>query len=111
MAAPAAYGRSQARGQIGAAAAQHSHSHSISGSEPHPQPTLQLMAAPDPQPTEQGQGSNLQISWFLVGFVFSVPRRKLLRSKFLNPPLMSWKMMSSQAIEVIIFFWFKNPTH
>ena len=55
-AAPAAYGGSQARGPIGAAAA--SPHHSNAGSEPHLRPTPQLMAMPDPQPTEQGQGSN-----------------------------------------------------
>ena len=46
MTAPAAYGSSQARGQIGASAAgqHHSHSHSHTRSEPHLQPTLQLVA-------------------------------------------------------------------
>ena len=43
-AAPVAYGSSQPRGLIGAAAAGlcHSHSHSIMGSEPHLQPTPRL---------------------------------------------------------------------
>ena len=59
-AAPAAYGGSQARGRIGAAATGLRQSHSNSGSEPHLQPTPQLTAMPDPQPTEQGQGSNPQ---------------------------------------------------
>ena len=35
MAAPAAHGRSQVRGQIGAAAAGRRHSHGHPGSEPH----------------------------------------------------------------------------
>ena len=49
-AAPAVYGGSQARGQIGAIATglRHTHSHSNVGSEPHLQPTPQLMATPDP---------------------------------------------------------------
>ena len=42
-AAPAAYGGSQVRGLIGAAAAGLPHSHSNVGSEPHLQPTPQLM--------------------------------------------------------------------
>ena len=47
-AAPAAYGSSQARGQIGAVDASLYHSHSNIRSEPHQQPTPQLMATPDP---------------------------------------------------------------
>ena len=43
-----AYGGSQARGRIGAAAIGLSHSHSNVGSEPRFQPTPQLTAAPDP---------------------------------------------------------------
>ena len=45
---PVAYGRSQARGQIGAAAASLRQSHSNVGSEPRLQPTPQLMATSDP---------------------------------------------------------------
>ena len=47
-AAPAAYGSSQARGQIGAAAASLHHSHGNTRFEPHLQPKLQLVAALDP---------------------------------------------------------------
>ena len=65
MAAPAAYGGSQARGLIGAVATGLCQSHSNGGSQPGLQPTPQLTAIQDPQPTEQGQGSNP----FLVGFV------------------------------------------
>jgi len=43
-----AYGGSQARGQIGAAATGLHQSHSNAGSEPHLQPTPQLTATPDP---------------------------------------------------------------
>ena len=46
--APTAYGGSQARSRIGAAAIGLSHSHSNVGSEPRFQPTPQLTAAPDP---------------------------------------------------------------
>ena len=49
MAPPVAYGNSQARGQIGAAAANLHHSHSKVGSEPHLRPTLQLVATPGPK--------------------------------------------------------------
>ena len=46
--APAAYGGSQTRGPIRAAAAGLHHSHRNSGSQPHLRPTPQLMAMPDP---------------------------------------------------------------
>ena len=45
---PEAYGRSQARGRMGAAAAGLHLSHSPTGSEPHLQPTPHLTATPDP---------------------------------------------------------------
>ena len=45
---PHPYGGSQARGPIGAAAADLHHSHSNKGSEPRLRPTPQLMATPDP---------------------------------------------------------------
>ena len=45
---PEAYGGSQARGLIRAAAAGRRHSHSNVGSEPRLQPTPQLIAMPDP---------------------------------------------------------------
>ena len=60
MAAPKAYGGSQARGQIGPTNSDLHHSHRNLGSEPRLWPTPQLLAMPDPQPTEQGQGSNPQ---------------------------------------------------
>ena len=47
-AAPAAYGSSQARGQIGAVAIDLRHSHSNARSEPHLQPTWKLTAMLDP---------------------------------------------------------------
>ena len=59
-AAPAAYGGSQPRGLIGAAATSLHQSHSNMRSDPLLQPTPQLTATPDCQPTEEGQGSNLQ---------------------------------------------------
>jgi len=46
-AAPAAYGGTQARGQIGAVAASLRQSHSNARSEPRLQPTPQLTAMPD----------------------------------------------------------------
>ena len=55
-ATPAAYGSSQARGQIGAAFV--SLHHSNARSKPYRQPMPQLVATLDPQPTEQGQGLN-----------------------------------------------------
>ena len=47
-AAPMAYGSSQARGRIGAAAASLHHSHSNAGSNSRLGPTPQLMAMPNP---------------------------------------------------------------
>ena len=55
-AVPVTYEGSQARGQIGAAAAGLCHSHSNRGSKLHLQPAPQLTAMPDHQPTEQDQG-------------------------------------------------------
>ena len=50
-----AYGSSQARSRIGAAAAGPYHSHSNSGSEPHLRPMPQLAAMADAESTEGGQ--------------------------------------------------------
>ena len=47
-AASAAFGDSQARGRVGAVAANLRHSHSNEKSEPRLQPTLQLTAMPNP---------------------------------------------------------------
>ena len=58
-AACVAYGSSQARGLIGAAAASLCHSHSNKGSRPHLWPTSQLTATVDPESTEWGRRSNL----------------------------------------------------
>ena len=55
-ATPMAYGSSQPRDQIGAAASGHNRSNS--GSKLSLQPIPQLTATPDPSPTERGQGSN-----------------------------------------------------
>ena len=57
-AAPAAYGSTQARGQIGVVAAGLPHSHSNLGSELRLRPTPQLTATLDSRPIEWGQGSN-----------------------------------------------------
>ena len=55
---PWAYGSSQARGQIRAAAAGLHHSHSNLGSEPCQQPIPQLTAMPESRDSDRGQGSN-----------------------------------------------------
>ena len=65
----AAYGSSQIRDQIGAAAVCLCHSHSNARSEPCLQSTPQLTAILGPSPTEQGQGSNWSpngCSWGLL---------------------------------------------
>ena len=68
-AVPTAYGGSQARGRIGAAATGLHHSHSSARSEMHLQPIPQVTATLDPEPTERGQGL-----WMLVRFVSAEPR-------------------------------------
>ena len=67
-AALAAYGGSQARGLIGAAAAGLHLSHSNAGSGLCLQPTPQLTAMPDPSPAERKPGMEPASSWILVGF-------------------------------------------
>ena len=52
------YGGSQARGQIGAAAAGLRHDHSNTRSEPYLRPMPELVATPDASPSDRGQGSN-----------------------------------------------------
>ena len=53
MAAPVAYGSFQARGQVGAAAANlHPQPAAMPKSEPHLRPILQFAAMKDPSPTE-----------------------------------------------------------
>ena len=70
-ATPAAYGRSQARGQIRAAAAGlcYSLSHSSTRSEPHLQPMLQLIAIPGLLTHWVGPRIEPASSWTLVGFL------------------------------------------
>ena len=75
-----AYGSSQARGQIGAAAAGLHHSHARS--ELHLGPMPQLTAMPDPLTHQARPGIKLTFSWILVGFVTSEPRWELLISSF-----------------------------
>ena len=74
----ATYGSSQARSQIGAAAATLHHSHSKARSESPMRPTPQLPATPDPQPTGQGQESNPH-PLVLVGLISAEPQWELLR--------------------------------
>ena len=57
-AAPAAYGRSQARGKMRNEAAGLCLSHSNTRSEPCRQPMSQLGETADPEPNQQGQRSN-----------------------------------------------------
>ena len=71
-AAPLAYGGSQPRRRIRAAAAALHHSNSES--KPHLRPTPQLMATLDPQHTEQGQGSNPQPHGSQSGSLTTAPQ-------------------------------------
>ena len=96
-ATPAAYGSSQARGCIGAAAAGPRHSHSNVGSKPRLQPIPQLMATLDPQPTERGQGLNLHPHGYSDLFLVSTePRWEL-------PLLFVFKLQARNGLESIHF--------
>ena len=56
-----ACGGSQAKGPIGATAADPGHRHSNSRSEPHLQGTPQLMATPDPNPLSNARNQTLNL--------------------------------------------------
>ena len=73
----AAYGNFQARGQIGAAAANLDHSHSNARSEPCLQPTPQLMAMPESL-SEWRPEIEPEYSGILVGFITIEPQWELL---------------------------------
>ena len=93
-AAPVAYGGSQARGLIRAAASGLCHSHSKAGSEPCLPPTPQLMAMPDPSSTEQGHWLNPCSSWMLV--------------RFTN----CWATMGTPEVSILLkSFFFSNIGH
>ena len=68
---PAAYGISQARGQIGAAAASLHHSHSHAGSEPCLWPTPQLMAMSNPLTHWARPGIEPAFSWIIIKFIIT----------------------------------------
>ena len=72
-AAPVAYGSSQPRGWIRAAAATLLHSNNNMGSEPHLWPTLQFTATLDP--TWARPGIQPTSSWILVGFITIEPQQ------------------------------------
>ena len=68
-ATPLAYGGSQARSQIGAAAAGLNHSHSNVGYELCLWPITQLEATPDPLTHWVRPGTEPESSWILAGFL------------------------------------------
>ena len=77
-AAPMAYGSSQARGWIIATAASLHHSHSHIRFELELRPTPQLMATLRSLTHWARPGMGPATSWFLVGFVATVPQWELL---------------------------------
>ena len=95
-AAQAAYGGSQARVQIGAAAASLCHSHSTVGSKPHLRPIPQLMAMPDSKPSEQGQGLNLCPHGCQLVFLTTELRWELLKIF-----LYKWALLGFQRFFVL----------
>ena len=80
-AAPVAYGSSQVRDEIGAAADGLSHSHSSLGPEPHLRPTPPLTATSVPLPAEQDQGSNPHPGGYRRG---SLPLNQNGNSKYMD---------------------------
>ena len=77
MAAPMAYGSSQARSGIRAVASSLHHSHSNEGSEPHLQPTPQFTATLDHLTHGVRPGAEPASSWILVRFISAVPQWEL----------------------------------
>ena len=100
-AAPTAYGRSQARGQIGATAVSLCHSHGNAGSEPHLWPP-QLMAMPDRWPTEQGLGSNPYLHGSKSDSFPLLHDRKALTFKNLNVDLEHTGFWNVPVIFIVI---------
>ena len=84
-AAPTAYGNSQVRGRIRAAAAGLHHGHSNARSEPHLRPTPPLTATP---------GIESATSWFLIGFVSVAPRQELLFYQFRRSISQLYRLLS-----------------
>ena len=93
----AAYGSSQARGQIGAAGASLRHSHSNTGSEPHLVLRLQLMAMPDPLTHCTRPAMEPTSSWILVRFITAEPQQELLLHSFL---------LSYYSLSILTLFFF-----
>ena len=81
MAAPAAYGDSQARGQIRAVAAGLHHSHSNARSEQQLQPTPQLTATARSLTHRARSRIEPVSSWLLVRFFSAEPGRELQNLK------------------------------
>ena len=84
-----AYGSSQARGQIGAAAAGLCHSHSSAG-EPCLQSTPQLTAMPDPSPSEARDQTHILIDTSRVLNPLSHDRNS--EANILNKKALSWSL-------------------
>ena len=76
-AAPAAYGRSQARGRIGATPASLHHNHSHTGSEGICDLRQRQISGPLREP-----GTEPTSSWILVGFISTAPQWELPRETF-----------------------------
>ena len=108
-----AYGGSQARGLIAAAASSLHHSHSNMGSETHLRPTPQAM--PDPEPTGRGQASNLHPHGYcLKSFPLSHDRNSPL-VHFLHL-FLSWSHTLSERrdgydFSAPLIFSSEEPTH
>ena len=94
-----ANGGSQARGQIGAAAAGLLHSHSNMGSELRLWPTPQPTVMPDPWPTEQGQGSNPRPHGCQLGSLTTEPRWELQESRYIFELLKGRNSSGEQSLD------------
>ena len=114
---PMAYGSSQARGQIRAAAAGlcHSHRHSHARSEPRLWPLLQLPAIPDPYPLSKARDRS-HILLIIAGFITTEPQWELLENtmrsltssekhKYLYIKQRVHKHSYSLTIKILLFGW------
>ena len=103
-AALVAYGGSQVRGRIRAAATGLRHSHA--GSKPHVRPTPQLRATPDPCSTEQGQGWILCPHGYWSGSLTIEPGQVILffevYSRLINDCLFHFKKLKCSWFTMLL---------
>ena len=95
---PVAYGSSQARGRIEAAAASLWHSHSNAGSQPRLQPTPQLTHSN----AATHWGIKPESLWILVGFVSTAPQQGLPQGAYSLMPGLCCKWWYSFLMNTVL---------